>query len=102
MTKERIRYFRSLSLETICELRAKDFMESELEELIADTPMRDDEKRFCLYFHIKKMTIEEISEKLNISVSTAKRMRKRTSIMLRDTVIKKCAFIKLDEEEDYI
>lgn len=52
-TDIRIRKLRKLTYDEFYALTYKDFLVSEIEYLIAETPLRDEDKRMCVALYIK-------------------------------------------------
>lgn len=75
-TEKRIRHFERMSYEQLASLGCDDFLVSELEYLISETPLKDEDKRICVCFYIKKMTNEKTAEYLGFSVDKANDRRK--------------------------
>lgn len=89
MNPLREEYFRSLTEEEIMQLTYKDFLKSELEEildeLIIPSKIREEAK---LYF-IECKTIEEVSDILGIDRKTCSKHRIKLSYAIKKTVLKK-------------
>lgn len=87
-TETRIRKLKKLTYEEFFALTYKDFLVSEIEYLIAQTPLRDEDRRLCVALYVKGMTNQELSDSFNFSIDTAKRSRKRLHGEMILTLIK--------------
>ena len=97
-TASRIRFLRSKSFDEVYSLKAKDFLTTELEYMISETPMRDDDKRMAVSFYIKCMTNQEVATLYNISVDRAKQKKREIHEKMISTIIK--MFFDYKTEED--
>lgn len=87
-TQTRIKKLKKLTYEQFYALTYKDFLVSEIEYLIAETPLRDEDKRMCVALYIKGMTNQELADNFNFSIDTAKRVKKRLHGEIILTLIK--------------
>ena len=87
-TESRIRFLRSKSFDEFYELKAKDFLTTEIEYLISETPMRDEDKRMSVSFYIKCLTNQEVANVYNISIERAKQKKREIHDKLISTIIK--------------
>ena len=69
-------------------LESKDFTVSEISEIIAETPMKDIDKRISVARYIKCMTIDEIAEQEQIDKKTVKSRLLKISLELKITCTK--------------
>ena len=87
-TDARIRKLKKLTYNEFYSLTYKDFLVSEIEYLIAETPLRDEDKRLCVALYVKGLTNQEIADAFSFSIDTAKRSRKRLHGEIILTIIK--------------
>ena len=87
-TPTRIKKLKKLTYDEFYALTYKDFLVSEIEYLIAETPLRDEDKRMCVALYIKGMTNQELADNFNFSIDTAKRVKKRLHGEIILTLIK--------------
>lgn len=87
-SEARIRHYTSMSFNQFYSLTYKDFLVGELEYIIAQTPMRDEDKRMAVMFYIKGMSSKEVAEACSICYDCAKSKKKELHEALIYTLIK--------------
>jgi DNA-directed RNA polymerase specialized sigma24 family protein len=85
MNKARIEFFAKLSTEQKLQLSHKDFTVSEIEEIIAETPLNAMWREIAKLRYVHQCTIEEIANKLYIDYKTCQRSLKGISAKLKHT-----------------
>jgi DNA-directed RNA polymerase specialized sigma24 family protein len=85
MKESRFDFFAQLTHDEKLGLESKDFMTSEIEEIISETPLCDLDKRISVYRYIKCMTENEIADKENVDIKTIHRRLQTISLKLKIT-----------------
>lgn len=87
LTKERINSLKNKNEEELLQITYKSFTISEINTLISETPMTDQEKRIAVMRFNKEMTFQEIADKEQFDVKTAKKKCTLISSKIRTTLI---------------
>ena len=85
MNSSRFDFFAKLTHDEKMDLESKDFLVSEIEEIIAETPLCDTDKRISVKRYIECMTEREIAEKLQLDEKTVNRRLQTISLKLKIT-----------------
>lgn len=84
----RFDFFASLTEDEKLKLDYTKFTISEINTIIAETPMKDIEKKMALMRYNKRMTLQEIADALQIDIKTVKRNMPIVSLQLKLTCAK--------------
>lgn len=88
MNDKRLKFFSKLTEDEKMKLESKDFTVSEICEIVAETPLRDEDKRIAKYRYIDCMTKEEIAEKTQLDIKTVSSRLNSISLKLKITCTK--------------
>ena len=88
MDEDRKKFFKALSADAKMDLEAKDFTCSEIGEIIAETPLCDQDKRISVARYINCKTIEEIAALERLEEKTVRNRLRAISLKLKITCSK--------------
>lgn len=88
MNEERFNFFKKLTEDEKQALTYKDFTITEINEIIAETPLRDDDKRIAVMRYNKCMTYQEIADATFLDIKTVKKRIANISTRLKTTCVR--------------
>lgn len=97
LTKERIKHLKNYTEAQLLKITYKSFAVNEINTLISETPMTDQEKRIAVMRFNKEMSFQEIADKEQIDIKTARNKCTLISSKIRTTLI----YIVFFGQEEY-
>lgn len=88
MRDERINFFANLTNDEKMALTSNDFTISEITEIINETALNKLDKNIAVMRYIKRMTFDEIANKLDRDIKTIQKRIPNISIKLKQTCVK--------------